>query len=135
MKMYEGLLMVEPAIASRDWQKVVDEVDRIAKRNGATVIQIHKWGERKLSYPVKRNNRGAYVLTYLSADPTALGKIKADLQLSEVVLRSLLLSHEGEMRKEAPREFETAGPLPPKIRGPGGPRSFGPPSGDRGPRR
>ena len=131
--MYEGLLLVDPIVASRDWQKVTDEVDRIAKRNGATVIQINKWGERKLTYPVKRNNRGAYVLTYLSAPPTAVGKIKADLQLSEVVLRSLVLAHEGELRKEPPKDFETAGPLPPKIRGPhsgppgGGTRSFGPP--------
>ena len=105
-------------------------------RNGATVIQIIKWGERKLTYPVKRNNRGTFVLAYLSAPPTAMGKIRSDLQLSEIVLRSLLLQHEGELRKEPPKEFETAGPLPPKIRGPHGgrpgehgTRSFGPPRG------
>ena len=130
MRVYEGLLLVEPTIASRDWPKVQDEVERIAKKNGASVIQLNKWGERKLTHPVKKNNRGAFVLAYFSAPPTALGKIKADLQLSEIVLRSLLLAHEGEMRKEPPKDFETAGPLPPKIRGPhgpGGPRPFGPP--------
>ena len=129
MRVYEGLLLVEPTIASREWQKVQDEVERIAKKNGASVIQLNKWGERKRTHPVKKNNRGAFVLTYLSAPPASLVKIKADLQLSEILMRSLLLAHDGEMRKEPPRDFETAGPLPPKIRGPrgGGMGSFGPP--------
>lgn len=137
MKTYEGMLLVEPTIASKEWNKVVEEVDRIVKRNGASVLQLAKWGERKLAYPVKRNNRGAYVLVYFSSPEKAVGKIRADLLLSEVVLRSLVLQHEGDLRKEPPKDFETAGPLPPKInrefgdRGPG--FGFRPPD-DRGPR-
>jgi small subunit ribosomal protein S6 len=131
------MLLVEPTVAAREWNRVTEEIDRIVKRNGATVIQVAKWGERKLSYPVKKNNRGAYVLAYIAAPENSLTKIKADLQLSEIVLRSLIVAHEGELRKEPPRDFETAGPLPPKIdrdfggRGPGGP---GRPWEDRGPR-
>ncbi len=115
MKTYEGMLLVDPTVAAREWNRVVEEIDRIVKRGDATVLQVIRWGERKLSYPVRRNNRGTYVLTYFAAPPKALAKIKADFQLSEVVLRSLLLQHEGELRKEPSKEFETAGPLPPKI--------------------
>jgi len=123
VKTYEGMLLVDPTVAAREWNRVVEEIDRIVKRNDATVLQVCKWGERKLSYPVRRSNRGAYVLAYFAADPKALGKIKADFQLSELILRSLLLRHEGELRKEPPKDFETAGPLPPKIdRGDGGGR-------------
>lgn len=120
MKTYEGMLLIDPTVAAREWDRVVEEVERIAKRNGAEVLQISRWGERKLSYPVRRNSRGAYVLAYFAAPPGALKGIRADLQLSEVVLRSLLLRHEGELRKEPPKDFETAGPLPPKTHAPGG---------------
>ena len=135
MRTYEGMLLVEPTIAAKEWNRVTEEIDRIAKRHGAAVLQVNKWGERKLAYPVKKNNRGTFVLTYLSAPPKAVGKIKADLQLSEVILRSLLLEHEGEMRRDPPRDFETAGPLPPKMEGPR-PGGFGGgrPWEDRGPR-
>jgi small subunit ribosomal protein S6 len=127
------MLLVEPTVASREWNRVVEEVERVAKRHGAAVLQVTKWGERKLAYPVRKSNRGAYVLTYFTAPEKAVAKIKADFQLSEVILRSILLAHEGELRKEPPKDFETAGPLPPKTdfgRGPGGPR---PPFGDRPP--
>lgn len=138
MRTYEGMLLVEPTIAAKEWNRVAEEIDRIVKRNGATVIQVSKWGERKLSYPIKKNNRGTYVLTYFSAPEKALTKIKADFQLSEVVLRSLLLQHEGELRREPPKDFETAGPVPPKFDRMGGgdrpPFGGGRPFEDRGPR-
>jgi small subunit ribosomal protein S6 len=128
------MLLVEPTIAAREWNRVVEELDRIAKRNGATVIQVAKWGERKLSYPVRRQNRGAYVLAYFSAPEKAVGKIRGDLQLSEVVLRSLFVSHDGELRQAPPKDFETAGPLPPKGDRDGGRPGFGRSFEDRGPR-
>ncbi len=115
MRTYEGMLLVEPTIAAKEWNRVVEEVERIVTRHGATVLQLARWGERKLSYPVKRHNRGTYALVYFSSPENALTKIKADLQLSEVVLRNLLLAHEGELRREPPKDFETAGPLPPKT--------------------
>ena len=148
MKTYEALLLVEPTIAAKEWTRVPEEVDRIIKRHGASVISVVKFGERKLAFPVKKSNRGSYVVAYFSSPEKVLGKIKADFQLSEVVMRSLILAHEGELRKESPRDFETAGPLPPKTDRPGfvppgagfggggfgGPPGGGRPWEDRGPR-
>lgn len=120
MKTYEGMLLVDPTVAAREWDRVVEEIERIAKRHEAAVLQLSKWGERKLAYPIRKNHRGTYVLAYLAAPPKAVGKIRADLQLSEVIWRSLLLRHEGELRKEPPKDFETAGPLPPRSDRPAG---------------
>lgn len=115
VKTYEGMLLVEPTVANREWDRIVEEVERVAKRHGAAVLQVTKWGERKLAYPIRKVNRGTYVLTYLAAPPKAVAKIRADFQFSEVILRSLILKHEGELRKEPPKDFETAGPVPPKT--------------------
>jgi small subunit ribosomal protein S6 len=150
VKTYEALLLVEPTIAAKEWPRVGEEVDRIVKRHGASVISVVKFGERKLAFPVRKSNRGSYVVAYFSSPEKALGKIKADFQLSEVVMRSLILAHDGEFRKDPPRDFETAGPLPPKTDRPGfvppgagfGGGFGGPPGGggggrpweDRGPR-
>lgn len=114
MHTYEAMLLVEPTIASREWPRVVEEVERIAKKNGAAVLQLAKWGERKLAFPVRKCARGTYVLAYFGAPEKNVGKLRADMALSEVILRSLLLAHEGEMRKEVSRDFEIAGPIPPK---------------------
>ena len=121
MRVYEGMFLVEPTVASREWPKVVEEIDRVVKKSGATIIQTNKVGERKLAFPVRKNARGTYVLSYFSAPPLAVGKIRADLSLSDLVLRSLILQHEGPMLSDPPRDFEIAGPIPPKREFPGGP--------------
>jgi len=121
---YEAMLLVEPTIAAREWPRVLEEVDRLAKKNGATVLQVAKWGERKLAFPVRKCARGTYVLAYFGAPEKAVTKLRADIGLSEVILRSLVLHHEGELRKEPSRDFEIAGPIPPKRELGGG---FAPP--------
>jgi len=121
---YEAMLLVEPTIAAREWPRVIEEIDRLAKKNGATVLQVAKWGERKLAFPVRKCARGTYVLAYFGAPEKAVTKLRADIGLSEVILRSLVLAHEGEMRKEVSRDFEIAGPVPPKRELGGG---FAPP--------
>jgi len=118
------MLLVEPTIASREWSRVIEEIDRLAKKNGASVLQVAKWGERKLAFPVRKCARGTYVLAYFGAPEKAVTKLRADIALSEVILRSLVLRHEGEMRKEVSRDFEIAGPIPPKRELGGG---FAPP--------
>ena len=52
MSTYEGMLLVEPTVAAREWEKIVEEVERVAERNKAKVLSVIKWGERKLAFPV-----------------------------------------------------------------------------------
>ncbi len=113
MKSYEALFLVEPTVAAREWTKVSDEIDRIVKRNGGEVVLLNKWGERKLAYPVKKSNRGAYVVTYFKAPEKSVAKIRGDFALSELVFRSIIVRHDGGlMRKDPPKDFETAGLVP-----------------------
>ena len=141
MKTYECMLLVDPTVAAKEWNRVVEEVDRIAKKHGASVISTLRYGERKLAFPVRKSNRGTYVLSYVTAPGPAVGKMKVDFQLSEIIYRNIVLAHDGELRKEAPKDFEAAGPLPPRTDRPPG-SGFGGPPGmgggrpweDRGPR-
>ena len=45
MSTYEGMLLVEPTVAAREWEKIVEEVERVAERNKAKVLSLTKWGE------------------------------------------------------------------------------------------
>jgi len=106
------MFLVDPTVAAREWVKVPEEIDRVVKKHGATVIQVNKWGERKLSFPVRKSKRGTYVLAYFAAKNESIDKIKADFELSDIVFRNLIVHHEGEMRKDPPKDFEIAGTVP-----------------------
>jgi len=108
VKTYEGMFILEPTIAAKEWDKAVGEIEKILKKYNATIISINRWGERKLAYPIKKKNRGTYVLTYFQLEPEAVSKIYSDCQFSEIIMRILILLHKGKVEKvNAPDGFET----------------------------
>ncbi len=87
---YEAMLLFDPAAAT-DWDKIKAEVDRLMERAEATVLVCGKWDERRLAYEIKGVKRGIYVLTYFEADSSKITALERDAELSEMILRSLVV--------------------------------------------
>ena len=93
MRIYEAMFLFDPSFAA-DMSKVEQEVDRLMKRAGAEIIMSNKWDERKLAYEIEGRKRGCYVLTFFRAEPEKIPSIERDVQLSESVLRVLILKRD-----------------------------------------
>jgi len=90
LKAYEGMFVFDPASAV-DWSNVEAEVNRIMERAQAKVVIIKKWDERRLAYEIKGRKRGCYVLVYFRAPGDSIAGMERDAQLSEHILRVLIL--------------------------------------------
>lgn len=90
-RLYEGLFLVDSAIAAADWQLVTDTINRILAKAEAEVVSFNKWDERKLSYDIGKVSRGTYILVYFNCDPLRIHEIERDVQLSETLLRVMIL--------------------------------------------
>ncbi|MSR18523.1 MAG: 30S ribosomal protein S6 [Phycisphaerales bacterium] len=87
---YEGMFLF-PQSATADLEGSVKYVTEILERHGATIDSLVKWDERRLAYDIKANKRGLYILTYFHAKSSALVEIERECNLSERLLRSLLM--------------------------------------------
>ncbi len=94
-RLYEGMFLVDSALAAADWDGTLAVIDNILKRADAEVVVMRKWGERKLAYDIDRKSRGTYVLCYFKADGRRIRGIEKDVQLSEKIMRVLILTTEG----------------------------------------
>lgn len=92
-RIYEGMFLVEPTIAAKEWDKVVTHVHGLLKKHGGTVKTSTKWAERKLAYEVKKHKRGTYLLVYFDAPPDSVNKVRKEAELSDIILRSMILQH------------------------------------------
>ncbi len=108
-RMYEGLFMVDSALAAQDWQKALDEVNRILNRAGAEIVSVRKWDERRLCYDIQGKSRGTYILAYFNCETDKIAGIDRDIQLSEVIMRALVLKADlikkEDMEKPTPAEI------------------------------
>ena len=90
-RLYEGMFLVDSALAAQDYQKILDEIKRVLDRAEAEVVSQKKWDERRLCYDINKKSRGTYILTYFNCDTANISGIERDVQLSELLARVLIL--------------------------------------------
>ncbi|NIA21701.1 MAG: 30S ribosomal protein S6 [Anaerolineaceae bacterium] len=91
MKNYEALFLLDSGYASANWDTAVKEIVGILERRGSEIIRLVKWDDRRLAYEIQHRRRGTYILSYFRAPNDALAQIERDVQLSETILRVLII--------------------------------------------
>jgi small subunit ribosomal protein S6 len=84
------MFLFDPGFAN-EGDNVQQELDRILERAQAALIGLSRWDERKLAYEIKRRKRGVHVIAYFSAPAESIRGIERDVQLSDHILRVLIL--------------------------------------------
>lgn len=95
MRNYETTILVKAAPARTDYDGTVAAVRQIYEAEGAKFLEFDKWEERKLAYPIGGETTAMYFTGYLQADPLAIDRIERRAQLSEIVIRQLIIARDG----------------------------------------
>jgi small subunit ribosomal protein S6 len=88
---YEGMFLLDSAKVAASWDESVKHVHDILTKHSSEIVASRQWDERRLAYPVENHKKGTYLLTYFKADGSNLHEIVADCQLSDLILRELIL--------------------------------------------
>ncbi|GAX62189.1 putative 30S ribosomal protein S6 [Candidatus Scalindua japonica] len=103
MRLYEGMFIISDTVAGSDWETAVKHVEGLLKNRGAEILKSEKWEERKFAYKLKGHKRGAYLLIYFNAPTDSISLIKRDFELSDDVLRTLIVKVD-KIRESKPEE-------------------------------
>jgi len=87
---YEGLFLFPQTVAA-DLQGAVDHLREILAKADAQIISLRKWEERRLAYEIQGNKRGVYFLVYFRAARPSLVGIERSCNLSEKLLRFMMV--------------------------------------------
>jgi small subunit ribosomal protein S6 len=88
---YELVVIISPELADEALDVIVDSVSQFIIEKGGVVDNVEPWGERKLAYPIRHFLEGRYVLTRFKLNPELINELEAKLQISEGVLRHLVV--------------------------------------------
>lgn len=90
MNQYEITVLYDPSLEV-GLDKATDRVEKIFKDNDGKVKNVDNWGKRKLAYPIKKQEHAIYVFYTLELPPQSLAKIEAVLNITEEVIRFLIV--------------------------------------------
>jgi len=88
---YELVLIISPEIEDEKFDTTIDKVSQFIAERGGTISEVERWGKRRLAYPIQHFMEGNYVLSRFKLKPTVSKELQANLQISEEVLRYLLI--------------------------------------------
>jgi small subunit ribosomal protein S6 len=91
---YEGMFILDSNRFGRDSDAVSGQIQETVEKAGGQLLVHRLWEERRLAYPIKGQRKGTYWLTYFRLDSNQLVAVRRQFQLSENILRMLILKVE-----------------------------------------
>jgi small subunit ribosomal protein S6 len=98
MKDYELTVLIHPDLEI-DIDAPLVKVRDIVKNAGGTITTEDNWGKKKLAYTIKKQDFAVYVYMQVALPPDALLKISNTLNITDEVLRYLLVTVDEKGRK------------------------------------
>lgn len=122
MRRYELMLVMRPDLPDEQAQAIIERVTRSVVEGDGQLVKVNPWGRRRLAYPIAGNREGAYFLVLFDAAASVVAEIERTLNITEEVLRHLVVRVErptstrrpdadDEAAFEAPPEEEEEEPI------------------------
>ena len=108
MRDYETVYVFDTQVPEDRINEKLERFHGLLTDAGAEITAIDHWGRRQLSYPIRKQTAGYYVVTQFRSSPTQLPEYERLLKLDEDLLRYLVVLHEGE--PTAPMSIATRAP-------------------------
>ena len=61
MRRYETIVIIDPDILEKERDEFFAKVQKIIENKGGKIIELDKWGNKKLAYLVKKKQTGYYL--------------------------------------------------------------------------
>src|SRR5688572_16071832 len=88
---YECMFILDSSKVAGNLDAAEKQLRATLEKHSAEVLVSRIWDERKLTYPIKKQKKGIYFLTYFSSEGKNLVPIEHDFTLNEQVLRMMIL--------------------------------------------
>jgi small subunit ribosomal protein S6 len=110
-RVYETIIIINAALEDTEVDLVIGKVKGYIENHGGEISEIHKWGRRRLAYPINKKFNGFYVHLIFEAIPSIIPIIERFLVLEDTILRHLTLILPKKLRDyRAKRELELGRP-------------------------
>jgi small subunit ribosomal protein S6 len=91
MRRYELIFILRPSLGEEQINTVVDYAQKIIGDENGTVVDLNRWGMKKLAYPIKKEFQGYYVFCDFAGTPAAVSEIERRFRIDDAVLKYLTI--------------------------------------------
>src|SRR4030042_1501433 len=91
MNMYENMVILNAGITDEEADAAINKIRELITGQGGEVLKVDVWGRRKLSYEIKKQKKGLYVLLIYKAPPATIKKLEDFYRVSDTILKFMVI--------------------------------------------
>jgi small subunit ribosomal protein S6 len=96
---YESTFIIKGSLEDKDFEPILTKTEDTIRRYGGTVLEMERWGRKKLAYTIARETQGYYVTAHFTHPGTnedrnsnIISRLERMFSLDENVIRYLTLA-------------------------------------------
>ena len=105
MRRYELIFILRPGLGEDEINTITNYTKQIILDEKGTIIDLNKWGMKKLAYPIKKEIQGFYIYCEYAGTPAAVVEIERKFRIDDAVLKYLTIKTADSISDE---EIQTA---------------------------
>ncbi len=91
MQKYEIMYILKANLEEEARKELIAKLHGILTEHGALIRDVKEWGLKDLSYPIKDEIKGYYVVIKITSEPQATGEFDRLTKINANVLRHLVV--------------------------------------------
>ncbi|MCP3888274.1 MAG: 30S ribosomal protein S6 [Desulfobulbaceae bacterium] len=91
MRRYETIFILRPNAGEEEINKVIGYTTDIVADEKGSIIEMNKWGMKKLAYLIKKESLGYYVYCDYAGTPAAVAEIERKFRIDDAVMKYMTI--------------------------------------------
>jgi small subunit ribosomal protein S6 len=91
MNIYENVVILNASPTDEEINGSVSRIKDIIINAGGEILLAEMWGRRKLSYEIKKQNKGFYALLIFKAPPSSVKKLEEFYKVFDSVIKYMVI--------------------------------------------
>jgi small subunit ribosomal protein S6 len=88
---YETVFIVNPTLDDPQIDATIEKVKEFIAKQGGEVVDVNKWGRKRLTYAIQKKNNGFYTVMEFRAPSDLVAKLERFYFLEENIIRYLTI--------------------------------------------
>jgi small subunit ribosomal protein S6 len=89
MRRYETTYILRPNLGEEQFSEIIERTNNIIKNDGGAIINLERWGNRKLAYEINKEILGQYIYFDYAAPGSTILELERIFRIDDRVLRFL----------------------------------------------
>ncbi len=89
MNQYETAFLIAPNLSEEERENLIQQMEEIVAKKKGKMLNVDKWGKKKLAYPIKKFEEAFYVFFLYEGESDISGELERRFKQTEEVIRYL----------------------------------------------